>query len=179
MEPIGALAPPLDGGRETTGRSSTMKAVVQRVLEASVTVNGERVSQIGPGLLVLLGVGKGDGETDVAWMAEKLATLRIFEDAAGKMNLSLEDTSRQLILVSQFTLYGDTRRGRRPSFTDAMEPGAARLLYERVRDALRARGLAVGTGVFAADMKVALINDGPVTLLVESPGTAEPPAAAR
>lgn len=156
-----------------------MKAVVQRVLEASVTVEGERVSQIGPGLLVLLGVGKGDGEADVAWMAEKLATLRIFEDAAGKMNLSLEDTSRQLILVSQFTLYGDARRGRRPSFTDAMEPGAAKALYERVRDALRARGLTVGTGVFAADMKVALINDGPVTLLLESPATAAPPGAAR
>jgi D-tyrosyl-tRNA(Tyr) deacylase len=154
-----------------------MKAVVQRVLEASVTVEGERVSEIGPGLLVLLGVGKGDGEADVAWMAEKLATLRIFEDGAGKMNLSLEDTSRQLILVSQFTLYGDARRGRRPSFTDALEPVAAKALYERVRDTLLARGLSVGTGVFAADMKVALINDGPVTLLLESPGTAEPGAA--
>jgi D-aminoacyl-tRNA deacylase len=154
-----------------------MKAVVQRVLEASVTVAGERVSQIGPGLLVLLGVGKGDTEAEVAWMAEKLATLRIFEDAAGKMNLSLEDTSRQLILVSQFTLYGDTRRGRRPSFTEALEPEGAKVLYERVRDALRARGLTVGTGIFAADMKVALINDGPVTLLVESPGPAPTPPA--
>jgi len=113
-----------------------MKAVVQRVLEASVTVNGERVSQVGPGLLVLLGVGKGDTEADVTWMAEKLATLRIFEDAAGKMNLSLEDTSRQLIVVSQFTLYGDARKGRRPSFTDAMEPARAKALYERVCDTL-------------------------------------------
>ncbi|ATB31040.1 D-aminoacyl-tRNA deacylase [Melittangium boletus] len=153
-----------------------MKAVVQRVLEASVTVEGERVSQMGPGLLVLLGVGQGDGEADVAWMAEKLATLRIFEDAAGKMNLSLEDTSRQLIVVSQFTLYGDTRKGRRPSFIEAMEPVAAKALYERVCEALRARGLTVGTGVFAADMKVALVNDGPVTLLVESPPKATPPA---
>jgi|SRR6218665_485216 len=153
-----------------------MKAVVQRVLEASVTVEGERVSQMGPGLLVLLGVGQGDGEADVAWMAEKLATLRIFEDAAGKMNLSLEDTSRQLIVVSQFTLYGDTRKGRRPSFIEAMEPVAAKALYERVCEALRARGLTVGTGVFAADMKVALVNDGPVTLLVESPPKAAPPA---
>jgi D-tyrosyl-tRNA(Tyr) deacylase len=154
-----------------------MKAVVQRVLEASVTVNGERVSQVGPGLLVLLGVGKGDTEADVAWMAEKLATLRIFEDAAGKMNLSLEDTTRQLIVVSQFTLYGDARRGRRPSFTDAMEPTGARALYERVCEVLRARGLTVGTGIFAADMKVALVNDGPVTLLLESPGSAAPAAA--
>ena len=153
-----------------------MKAVVQRVLEASVTVAGERVSQMGPGLLVLLGVGQGDGEAEVAWMAEKLATLRIFEDAGGKMNLSLEDTSRELILVSQFTLYGDTRRGRRPSFTGALEPVAARALYERVRDVLRERGLTVGTGVFAADMKVALVNDGPVTLLLESPGMTSPAA---
>ena len=154
-----------------------MKAVVQRVLEASVTVAGERVSQMGPGLLVLLGVGQGDGEADVAWMAEKLATLRIFEDAAGKMNLSLEDTSRQLIVVSQFTLYGDTRKGRRPSFIEAMEPVGAKALYERVCEALRARGLAVGTGIFAADMKVALVNDGPVTLLVESPPKAAPASA--
>ncbi|WNG33774.1 D-tyrosyl-tRNA(Tyr) deacylase [Archangium minus] len=153
-----------------------MKAVVQRVLEASVTVQGERVSQMGPGLLVLLGVGKGDTEADVTWMVEKLATLRIFEDAAGKMNLSLEDTSRQLIVVSQFTLYGDARKGRRPSFIDAMEPVGAKALYERVCDALRARGLTVGTGVFAADMKVALVNDGPVTLLLESPGAATPTA---
>ena len=153
-----------------------MKAVVQRVLEASVTVNGERVSQVGPGLLVLLGVGKGDTEADVAWMAEKLATLRIFEDAAGKMNLSLEDTSRQLIVVSQFTLYGDARKGRRPSFIDAMEPTGAKALYERVCEVLRARGLTVGTGVFAADMKVALVNDGPVTILLESPGSTAAPA---
>jgi D-tyrosyl-tRNA(Tyr) deacylase len=154
-----------------------MKAVVQRVLEASVTVNGERVSQVGPGLLVLLGVGKGDTEADVAWMAEKLATLRIFEDAAGKMNLSLEDTSRQLIVVSQFTLYGDARKGRRPSFIEAMEPTGAKALYERVCDTLRARGLGVGTGIFAADMKVALVNDGPVTILLESPGAAAPTSA--
>ncbi|MFY0564284.1 D-aminoacyl-tRNA deacylase [Archangium lansingense] len=154
-----------------------MKAVVQRVLEASVTVNGERVSQVGPGLLVLLGVGKGDTEADVAWMAEKLATLRIFEDAAGKMNLSLEDTSRQLIVVSQFTLYGDARKGRRPSFIDAMEPAGAKTLYERVCEVLRGRGLTVGTGIFAADMKVALVNDGPVTILLESPGSGAPTTA--
>ncbi|MBN1203367.1 MAG: D-tyrosyl-tRNA(Tyr) deacylase [Myxococcaceae bacterium] len=149
-----------------------MRAVVQRVLEASVTVNGEKVSAIGPGLLVLLGVGKGDTEAEVAWMVEKLATLRIFEDAAGKMNLSLEDTHRQLIVVSQFTLYGDARKGRRPSFIEAMEPVGAKALYERACEQLRARGLTVGTGIFAADMKVALINDGPVTILLETPGAA-------
>jgi D-tyrosyl-tRNA(Tyr) deacylase len=118
---------------------------------------------------VLLGVGKGDTEADVPWMVEKLATLRIFEDAAGKMNLSLADTHKQLIVVSQFTLYGDASRGRRPSFTDAMEPVGAKALYEKVCEQLRARGLTVGTGVFAADMKVALINDGPVTILLETP----------
>jgi D-aminoacyl-tRNA deacylase len=150
-----------------------MRAVVQRVLEASVTVNGERVSHIGPGLLVLLGVGKGDTEAEAGWMAEKLALLRIFEDEAGKMNRSLEDTHRQLIVVSQFTLYGDARKGRRPSFTEAMEPAGAKALYEHTCALLRARGLRVGTGVFAADMKVALVNDGPVTILLETPPRAE------
>ena len=144
-----------------------MKAVVQRVLEASVTVNGERVSQVGPGLLVLLGVGKGDSEADVAWMAEKLATLRIFEDAAGKMNLSLEDTSRQLIVVSQFTLYGDTRKGRRPTWSAAAPGPVAEPLVDAVVAALRARGLEVVTGVFGADMAVELVNDGPVTLVLD------------
>jgi D-aminoacyl-tRNA deacylase len=153
-----------------------MKAVVQRVLEASVTVDGQRVSEMGPGLLVLLGVGKGDTDADMAWMVEKLALLRIFEDADGKMNLSLEDTSKHLIVVSQFTLYGDTRKGRRPSFIDAMEPVAAKALYERTCEALRQRGLTVGTGIFAADMKVALVNDGPVTILLESPPKAAAPA---
>ncbi|QSQ20180.1 D-tyrosyl-tRNA(Tyr) deacylase [Pyxidicoccus parkwayensis] len=154
-----------------------MRAVVQRVLEASVTVEGQRVSEIGPGLLVLLGVGKGDTEADVTWMVDKLTTLRIFEDAAGKMNLSLEDTSKQLIVVSQFTLYGNAQKGRRPSFIDAMEPTVAKALYERACELLRQRGLTVGTGIFAADMKVALVNDGPVTILLESPGPAAPKPA--
>ncbi|RKI18119.1 D-tyrosyl-tRNA(Tyr) deacylase [Corallococcus sp. AB030] len=153
-----------------------MKAVVQRVLEASVTVDGQRVSEMGPGLLVLLGVGKGDTDADMAWMVEKLAMLRIFEDSDGKMNLSLEDTSKHLIVVSQFTLYGDARKGRRPSFIDAMEPVAAKALYERTCEALRQRGLTVGTGIFAADMKVALVNDGPVTILLESLPKAAAPA---
>src|SRR4051794_13770120 len=118
-------------------QEDAMRAVVQRVIEASVSVGGEKVSQIGPGLLVLLGVGQGDTEAQVPWMVEKLATLRIFEDAAGKMNLSLEDTHKQLIVVSQFTLYGDARRGRRPSFTEAMEPAGAKVLYEKVCEQLR------------------------------------------
>jgi len=145
-----------------------MRAVVQRVLEASVTVQGERVSQIGRGLLVLLGVGKGDTEKDVQWMADKLPNLRIFEDAQGKMNKSLLEGERQLILVSQFTLYGDARKGRRPSFIDAMEPTEAKRLYEQCCERIAALGVTVGRGVFRADMQVALINDGPVTLLLDS-----------
>ncbi len=132
-------------------------------------MDGETRAAIGPGLLVLLGVTHDDDEATADRMAAKLATLRIFEDAAGKMNLSLADTHKQLIVVSQFTLYGDASRGRRPSFTDAMEPTGAKALYEKVCEQLRARGLTVGTGVFAADMKVALINDGPVTILLETP----------
>jgi D-aminoacyl-tRNA deacylase len=145
-----------------------MKAVVQRVLEASVTVNRETISRIGPGLLVLLGVGKGDTEEDVSWMVDKLPNLRIFEDQVGKMNHSLLDSSRAILVVSQFTLYGDARKGRRPSFIEACEPGEARRLYELCCERLRAAGLSVGMGVFAADMKVALVNDGPVTLLLDS-----------
>lgn len=146
-----------------------MRAVVQRVLEASVTVEGRRVSEMGPGLLVLLGVGRGDGPQDVAWMVEKLAGLRIFEDAAGKMNLSVTDTHKALVVVSQFTLYGDASKGKRPSFIEAMEPEGAARLYGEVCTGLRARGLTVGEGVFRADMKVGLVNDGPVTLVLESP----------
>ena len=145
-----------------------MRAVIQRVLEASVTVEGRRVSEIGPGLLVLLGVGNGDAEKDAAWMADKIANLRIFEDEAGKMNRSLLEGSRHLIVVSQFTLYGDARKGRRPSFIEAAPPEEANRLYEDVCAKLRALGLTVGTGVFRADMKVALINDGPVTISVDS-----------
>jgi D-tyrosyl-tRNA(Tyr) deacylase len=145
-----------------------MRALIQRVLEASVTVEGQRVGAIGPGLLVFLGVGKGDREAEVDWMADKLANLRIFEDDAGKMNRSLLDTHRALLLVSQFTLYGDARKGRRPSFTDAAEPGEANRLYELCAERLRAAGLTVPTGVFAADMKVALVNDGPVTIWLDS-----------
>ena len=145
-----------------------MRAVLQRVKEASVTVDGKITGQIGPGLLVLLGVGKGDTEKDLDFMVDKIPALRIFEDAAGKMNLSLMDTSRSLLAVSQFTLFADTKKGRRPSFIDAMEPEEAKRLYASFCEKCRALGLTVQEGVFAADMKVALVNDGPVTICLDS-----------
>ena len=142
--------------------------MLQRVREASVAVDGAVTGQIGAGLLVLLGVGKGDTEQDVAWMVDKIPMLRIFEDDAGKMNRSLLDTSRQLLAVSQFTLFADTRKGRRPSFIDAMPPDEAKRLYAQFCERCRALGLTVAEGVFAADMKVALVNDGPVTICLDS-----------
>jgi D-tyrosyl-tRNA(Tyr) deacylase len=154
-----------------------MRALVQRVSEAAVVVAGEQVAAMGPGLLVLLGVGTGDGEEDVEWLARKVSSLRIFEDAAGKMNLSLLDTHRAAVVVSQFTLYGDARKGNRPSFVEAEAPGRAKALYERFCERLREDGIRVGTGVFAADMKVHLVNDGPVTLMLESPRTARATSA--
>ncbi|MDP1918359.1 MAG: D-aminoacyl-tRNA deacylase [Myxococcales bacterium] len=145
-----------------------MRAVLQRVKEASVTVDGQVVGAIGPGLLVLLGVGKGDTEADVDFMVDKVPGLRIFEDAAGKMNLSLVDGSKALLAVSQFTLFADTKKGRRPSFIDAMPPEEAKRLYALFCERCRAAGLTVAEGIFAADMKVALINDGPVTIIMDS-----------
>ena len=145
-----------------------MRAIVQRVLEASVSVDGEIVGRIGPGLLVLLGVGRGDGEREVSWMADKIANLRIFEDEGQKMNRSVIDGSRSILVVSQFTLYGDARKGRRPSFAEACEPGEANRLYELFCERSRALGLDVQQGRFGAQMKVALVNDGPVTLILDS-----------
>jgi len=145
-----------------------VRAVLQRVKEASVTVDGNVVGAIGPGLLVLLGVGKGDTEADVDFMVDKVPGLRIFEDAAGKMNLSLVDGSKALLAVSQFTLFADTKKGRRPSFIDAMPPDEAKRLYALFCERCRAAGLTVAEGIFAADMKVALINDGPVTIIMDS-----------
>src|SRR6185436_2096098 len=133
-----------------------MKAVVQRVSRASVRVNGETVGASGAGLLVLLGVSKGDGEADVLALVEKLATLRIFGDAQGKMNLSIGDVSGEVLVVSQFTLLGDTSRGRRPGFDQAAPPEEARRLYESVVEGLKRRGLFVQTGVFGAHMEVEL-----------------------
>ena len=140
-----------------------MRALVQRVSEASVSVDGREVTAIGPGMLVLLGVRRGDGPADADRLARKLLALRVFEDADGRMNLSVADVGGELLCVSQFTLYGDARKGNRPSFVEAAPPAEAEALYERVRDALGARG-----GVFGARMQVSLVNDGPVTLLVET-----------
>jgi D-aminoacyl-tRNA deacylase len=145
-----------------------MKAVLQRVREAKVTVDGQVTGEIGAGFLVLLGVGKGDTEKDVDWMVDKVAGLRVFEDEAGKMNRSLLDTHKALLAVSQFTLLADTKKGRRPSFIEAMEPGEAKRLYELYCERSQAVGLKVARGIFAADMQVALVNDGPVTILLDS-----------
>ena len=136
---------------------------MQRVSEASVTVDGEEIARIGSGLLVLLGVRHGDGVQEADRIAAKLERLRVFEDDEGRMNLSVREVRGDLLVVSQFTLYGDTRKGNRPSFVEAAPPELAEQLYERVRSALGARG-----GRFGARMKVALVNDGPVTLLVEA-----------
>jgi D-tyrosyl-tRNA(Tyr) deacylase len=145
-----------------------MRAVIQRVSHASVTVDDRVVGEVGLGFLVLLGVGHGDGEADAAYLAEKIAGLRVFGDAEGKMNLALGDVGGGALVVSQFTLYGDTRRGRRPSFTDAAPPDEADRLYRVFCDLLAARGIPVARGVFQAHMRVALLNDGPVTLLLDS-----------
>ncbi|MBX3002061.1 MAG: D-tyrosyl-tRNA(Tyr) deacylase [Caldilineaceae bacterium] len=145
-----------------------MRAVVQRVSEASVTVNSEIVGQIGKGFLVLLGISHSDGEAEASWLARKIASLRIFEDEAGKMNLSLGDVGGAVLAVSQFTLYGDARKGRRPSFVEAARPEQAQPLYLYFCDQLAAEGIPIARGVFQAEMKVALINDGPVTLLIET-----------
>ena len=140
-----------------------MRALVQRVSQASVTVDGNEVARIGPGLLVLLGVGRGDGVAEADRLASKLLALRVFEDEAGKMNLSVSDVGGEVLCVSQFTLYGDVRKGNRPSFVEAAPPDEAEPLYERVRAALGAQG-----GVFGARMSVALTNDGPVTLVIDT-----------
>ncbi len=145
-----------------------MRAVVQRAARGRVTVDGAEVGAIGPGLVVLLGVKVGDTADDACYLAERVANLRIMEDAQGKMNLSVRDTGGAVLVVSQFTLYGDTRKGRRPSFVEAARPEAANELYERFVTELRALGLRVATGRFQAMMQVELVNDGPVTLLVES-----------
>lgn len=147
-----------------------MRALVQRVTSASVSVDGQVVGAIGPGLCVLLGVGRADGEAQVAWLAEKVANLRIFADEAGAMNRSLLDVGGGALVVSQFTLYGDTRKGRRPSFIEAAPPELANALYERFCAALAGQGVVlVQRGVFRAHMAVSLVNDGPVTLMVETP----------
>jgi D-tyrosyl-tRNA(Tyr) deacylase len=138
--------------------------VVQRVASASVSVEGVEVAAIGAGLLVLLGVRAGDGSEEADWIARKVRALRVFEDGEGRMNRSVEDVGGELLCVSNFTLYGDARRGNRPSFVEAAPPSEAEPLYERVRVALGAAG-----GVFGAHMELSLVNDGPVTLVLEAP----------
>lgn len=150
-----------------------MRTVVQRVSRASVVVDGATVGEIGAGLLVLLGVGHDDGQAEVAWMADKLIGLRIFDDPQGKMNLSLTDVGGAMLVVSQFTLWGDCRKGKRPSFINAAPPEVAEALYEAFVAAVRARGVEVATGRFRHHMDVSLVNDGPVTLVVESPAAAQ------
>ncbi|WP_068784625.1 D-aminoacyl-tRNA deacylase [Paenibacillus phocaensis] len=147
-----------------------MRVVVQRCREARVIVAGETVGAIGPGLLLLVGVTHEDTEPDAAYLAEKIAGLRIFEDEAGKMNLAVTEIGGAILSVSQFTLYGDCRKGRRPNFMAAARPETAEPLYERLNELLRDKGLTVETGVFGADMDVELTNWGPVTLILDSAG---------
>lgn len=148
-----------------------MRAVVQRVSRAKVTVAQQTTGEIGAGLMILLGVGKEDSSAVAAAMAEKLANLRIFEDAAGKMNLSLLDVKGSALVVSQFTLYGDARGQRRPSFISAAPPDLAKQLYEEFCEAMKKLGIPVATGIFQAMMSVELVNEGPVTILVDSDKT--------
>lgn len=145
-----------------------MRAVIQRVSSARVDVGGRSVGEIGNGLLILVGVARDDAEQDATWLAEKVTTLRIFEDGDGKMNLSVMDVGGSLLAVSQFTLLGDCRKGRRPSYDKAEKPEEAERLYRHFVELLRAKGLAVETGAFQAHMQVALVNDGPVTLILDS-----------
>jgi len=145
-----------------------MRAVVQRVSRARVSVGGDAVGEIGRGLLVLLGVTHSDTPEQARWLAEKVSTLRIFEDPEGKMNLGLDEVGGAMLIVSQFTLYGDTRKGRRPSFVDAARPESAIPLYEAFITGVKALGITTASGRFGAMMQVELVNDGPVTLIVDS-----------
>jgi len=148
-----------------------VRAVIQRVVRASVTVDDAEVASIGPGLLVLIGVGTDDEQADARWLAEKVRQLRIFPDNAGVMNRSVEESNGAVLAVSQFTLHGDARRGRRPSYIAAAAPDRAEALYGAFVDAVRASGLDVAEGVFQAHMQVELVNDGPVTILLDSKKT--------
>ena len=145
-----------------------MRAVVQRVTEGSVTVEGKVTGEIKNGFVVLLGVGNEDTEADADYIADKVSNLRVFEDENGKMNLSLKDVGGEILAVSQFTLYGDCRKGRRPGFTEAAAPEKAKALYDYFTDRLRKADITVGEGIFQADMLVKIYNDGPVTLLLHS-----------
>ena len=145
-----------------------MRCVIQRVQRASVKVQGEKVGSISSGLLVFLGVGKEDAQADLNWMVKKIVDLRIFEDADGRMNHSVKEVEGEILLVSQFTLYGDCHKGKRPSFTEAALPEVAKDYYELAIEGFKQQGIKVETGVFRAEMEVELVNDGPVTLLLDS-----------
>lgn len=145
-----------------------MRAVIQRVSRASVTVDSERTGEIGAGLLVLLGIHKDDGEQEIKWMVDKIINLRIFEDNDGKMNRSLLDTNGAMLVVSQFTLYGDCRKGRRPGYSNAAPPTSAKHLYQQFIDTVKQKNISTASGRFQAHMDVELVNDGPVTLLLDS-----------
>ena len=145
-----------------------MRVVIQRVHHASVKVDNETKGAISAGLLVFVGVAPSDGEKDIKYIADKITNLRIFEDEREKMNYSIKDVSGELLLISQFTLFGDCRKGRRPDFTSSCEPIKAKMIYEKLIDELKQRDLVVKTGIFGADMKVELLNDGPVTILLDS-----------
>ena len=145
-----------------------MKALLQRVDRASVTVGGNVTGSIGKGLCVFLGVANGDTEKDIAWLADKIVNLRIFDDGSGKMNRSVMDEKGEILVVSQFTLCGDCKRGRRPSWTDAADPVAAKSMYEKFVREIESRGVITATGIFQALMKVDICNDGPVTLMIDS-----------
>ena len=145
-----------------------MRAIIQRVSSADVVVGEETIGKIGKGLLILLGCGRADGQEDVEWIVRKIAQLRVFADENGKMNDSLEGADASALVVSQFTLYGDCRKGNRPSFSKAMAPQEAESMVETVVEGLRARGIETETGRFGADMRVSLVNEGPVTLILDS-----------
>lgn len=146
-----------------------MRAVIQRVSSASVTVDGHVQGRINQGLVVLLGIGHEDTAEEVSWLSKKIAQLRIFSDEAGQMNLSVNDVNGAVLLISQFTLYAQTKKGNRPSFTQAAKPPVATILYEQMKSALKAElGTTPETGIFGADMKVELVNDGPVTICIDT-----------
>jgi D-tyrosyl-tRNA(Tyr) deacylase len=146
-----------------------MRVVLQRVTRASVSVENKIIGKINKGLLILLGITHTDNEQDVKWIVNKISGLRIFSDENGKMNKSIEDVNGEILLVSQFTLYGDSKKGRRPSFIYAAKPDIAIPLYEKVIEAIKIKNINITTGIFGADMKVELLNDGPVTLIIDSP----------
>ena len=145
-----------------------MRAIIQKVTKACVCVDGEVISEIGNGYMILLAVKETDNDDDLAYIKRKISNLRIFEDEEGKMNLSLKDTGGEILLVSQFTLYGDARKGNRPSFTESAGPEKAKVYYEKLRDELANEGFLVKTGQFQAHMEVSLVNDGPVTIILDS-----------